>query len=224
MLFDLKGRRRRLVQATYVILAVLMGGGLVLFGIGGDVSGGLFDAFSDRQGNGGDNSALEQRAKDAEKRLAANPNDAQAAADVIRGRFTAASNDVDPETGKVGSDGQDDLAKADQAWQKYLKAVEKPEASLALVMLQVYAPEAYNKPEKAADAAEVLTEVRPTAQSYLALVEYALLANQTRKADLAAKKAVEVAPKAQKKAVEAQIKALKQASAPGGAGSTTTQP
>ena len=45
MLFDLRGRRRRLVQATYLSLAVLMGGGLVLFGIGGDVSGGLFNAF-----------------------------------------------------------------------------------------------------------------------------------------------------------------------------------
>ena len=41
MLFDLRGRRRRAVQATYLTLAVLMGGGLVLFGIGGDVSGGL---------------------------------------------------------------------------------------------------------------------------------------------------------------------------------------
>src|ERR671914_171088 len=52
MLFDLRGRRRRAVQATYLTLAVLMGGGLVLFGIGGDVSGGLFDAFSDRSGGG----------------------------------------------------------------------------------------------------------------------------------------------------------------------------
>ena len=30
-----RGRRRRAVQATYLMLAVLMGGGLVLFGIGG---------------------------------------------------------------------------------------------------------------------------------------------------------------------------------------------
>lgn len=222
MLFDLKGRRRRFVQATYLILAVLMGGGLVLFGIGGDVSGGLFDAFSERGGSGADNSTLEKRAKDAEKRLAANPGDTAAAADVIRGRFQVATNELDPETGRIGSDGQDDLAAADGAWQKYLKSVEKPEASLALLMLQVYAPDAYNKPEKAAQAAEVLTEVRPTAQSYLALVESALLAGQTRKADLAGKKAVEVAPEAQKKAVRAQLKALQQASNPAAAESTTT--
>jgi len=46
MLFDLHGRRRRVVQATYLALAVLMGGGLVLFGVGGDVS---FNIFSDAQ-------------------------------------------------------------------------------------------------------------------------------------------------------------------------------
>ena len=42
MLFDLRGRgRRRSVQTIYVALAVLMGGGLIFFGIGGSVSGGL---------------------------------------------------------------------------------------------------------------------------------------------------------------------------------------
>ena len=47
MLFDLRGRgRRRTVQAIYLSLAILMGGGLVLFGIGSDTSGGLFDAIS----------------------------------------------------------------------------------------------------------------------------------------------------------------------------------
>ena len=60
MLFDLRGRRRRAVQATYLTLAVLMGGGLVLFGIGGNTSGGLFDAFSGGGGGGG-NDATEKR-------------------------------------------------------------------------------------------------------------------------------------------------------------------
>lgn len=223
MLFDLKGRRRRLVQATYVILAVLMGGGLVLFGIGGGTQGGLVDAITGGQDNSGGNSAVEKRVKASEKRLALNPGDTVAAADVIRGSFQTATNDIDQKTGKIGKDGQDDLRKADAAWQKYLKAKEgKPEASLALLMLQVYAPEGLNQPAKGADAAEALTEVRPTAQSYLALVESAMLAGQTRKADLAAKKALEVAPKAQKNAVKAQIKALKGAGSPAGSGTTTT--
>src|SRR5256886_6259674 len=55
MLFDLRGRgRRRTIQAIYVTLAILMGGGLVFFGIGGNTSGGLFDAFkSGGRGGGG---------------------------------------------------------------------------------------------------------------------------------------------------------------------------
>jgi hypothetical protein len=47
MLFDLRGRgRRRTVQVIYLSLAILMGGGLVLFGIGGATSGGLVDAIT----------------------------------------------------------------------------------------------------------------------------------------------------------------------------------
>ena len=65
MLFDLQGKRRRLVQAVYLMLAVLMGGGLVLFGIGGDVSGGLFDAFSDRSNSGND--VVEERVEKSEE-------------------------------------------------------------------------------------------------------------------------------------------------------------
>src|SRR3954468_3033663 len=74
MLFDLRGRRRRAVQATYLTLAVLMGGGLVLFGIGGNTSGGLFDAFKGGNGSGGDKHA-EKRVQRTKKVLARNPND-----------------------------------------------------------------------------------------------------------------------------------------------------
>ena len=52
MLFDLQGKRRRVVQVTYLGLAILMGGGLVLAGIGSDASGGLLDAF--KGGGGGE--------------------------------------------------------------------------------------------------------------------------------------------------------------------------
>ena len=60
MLFDLQGKRRRVVQATYLTLAVLMGGGLVLFGVGSDVSGGVFDIFS------GDDSGGQRQRPDRE--------------------------------------------------------------------------------------------------------------------------------------------------------------
>ena len=55
MLFDLRSSgRRRTIKVIYVTLAFLMGGGLILFGIGGGTSlnGGLFDAFSGNSGGG----------------------------------------------------------------------------------------------------------------------------------------------------------------------------
>ena len=53
MLFDLRARgRRRTVKIVYVFLALLMGGGLVFFGIGGATSGGLLDAFKGGGGGG----------------------------------------------------------------------------------------------------------------------------------------------------------------------------
>ena len=55
MLFDLRGSgRRRTVKIVYITLAFLMGGGLILFGIGGGgaLPGGLVDAI--QQGGSGD--------------------------------------------------------------------------------------------------------------------------------------------------------------------------
>ena len=76
MLFDLRGRRRRAVQATYLTLAVLMGGGLVFFGIGGSVSGGLLDAFKSGNGNNSNVGGAVQKRNDRNKgqsALRANP-------------------------------------------------------------------------------------------------------------------------------------------------------
>ena len=58
MLFDLRGRgRRRTVQVIYATLAILLGGGLVLFGIGGGTNGGLFDAIG---GNGSSSTSTDK--------------------------------------------------------------------------------------------------------------------------------------------------------------------
>jgi len=74
MLFDLQGKRRRMVQVVYLTLAILMGGGLVLFGIGGDVQGGIFDAFTGEGGNSNSgNSVIEKRVDSNEKKLKATP-------------------------------------------------------------------------------------------------------------------------------------------------------
>jgi hypothetical protein len=223
MLFDLQGKRRRLVQATYLVLAILMGGGLVLFGVGsGDISGGLFDAITGKDSNSGSaiNSTVNKRIKRDEKALQLNPNNQAALADLVRSHYQLATDDADANTGEFGQDGKTELAKASVAWKKYVDVAAKPSDSLASLMLQAYSEGGLNKPADAATAAQLIADARPSAQAYLALTTYAAKAGNTRLAKLAAAKAVDLAPKGQKKLVKKQA-AIAQAQATVGANNVT---
>ena len=222
MLFDLKGRRRRVVQATYLMLAILMGGGLVFFGIGGDVSGGLFDAFSDRSGSSG-NTIVEERIDENEEKLETDPENAAALKNLARDWYQLANAEADPTTGQFTEDGIERLANADDAWQRYLDLdPENPDASLASLMVNVYGPTGLNKAAEAAEAAEIVTAAQPrNAQAFLQLAQFAAQAGQERKADLAGKRAIDLAPKAQRNRVKALVEQLTQPTPPA---STPSQP
>ena len=210
MLFDLRGRRRRAVQATYLTLAILMGGGLVLFGIGGDVSGGLFDAFSDRSESGGVAPIVEKRVEANEKRLAAAPENVALLKELVRDQYSLATARTPSGTTSFPKEAKTNLRKADVYWQRYLKAEKgEPDPSLATYALQMYDPSALNKPEQALEAATIVARSDNDAATYLRVVQYAALAGDKRTADLAAKKAVDLAPKNQRKAVKAQADQLK---------------
>ena len=120
MLFDLKGRRRRVVQVTYVGLAVLMGGGLVLSGIGSDASGGLLDAFigSDTAGDGDARKPFENQIEGADGRLRANPEDQAALATLVRAHFGLAGLEQQEQdgSGRVHRKRHEELQQADAAW------------------------------------------------------------------------------------------------------------
>src|SRR4051794_22924790 len=125
MLFDLKGKRRRAVQGTYLMLAILMGAGLVLFGIGSSVNGGLSDLFSGGGGSNQGDKIVQDRIDTAEKQLVTNPKNTAALAQVIRGHYQLATADSDPNTGEFSKDAQEDLQAASTAWQKYLATEPK---------------------------------------------------------------------------------------------------
>src|SRR5436305_2547824 len=97
MLFDLRSRgRRRTVQAVYLGLAIILGGGLVLFGVGaGNGLGGLLNAFTGKGSSSGQTAAVSQQEKAAIKATQLNPNNAQAWASLIQARWSnATSNSV----------------------------------------------------------------------------------------------------------------------------------
>jgi hypothetical protein len=218
MLFDLKGKRRTTVQGVYLALAILMGAGLVFFGIGSSVSGGLSDLFGGGNGGSTAEQTAQKKIKSAEKTLATNPNDKAALADLVRQHYALANAASDPKSGQPSAKTLVELKAAGEAWQSYLDAVEKPDKGLAGVAFQAYDTLASTtqdpqdqKPfyEGAAGAVEVLTEGSKQPQPYIRLVQYATLAGQTRKADLAGKRAIALASKKQKKQIKQQVEQAK---------------
>lgn len=223
MLFDLRGRgRRRTIQGIYLALAILMGGGLVLFGIGGNTSGGLLDAFKEDAQTG--SVTFDKRIEAAEKRVATNPGNAPAWAQLARLRVQQASTvGFEENTGAYNKDGRAELVKAERAWDRYVALKPaKPDDRVANLMVQAFGPTGLGKLDKAVAAMEIVTESREaTWQLYGQLAELAYAAGQTRKGDLARARALELAPKNQRSLVKNQLDQAKSQGALGG-GSTTT--
>ena len=222
MLFDLRGRgRRRTVQAIYLSLALLMGGGLVFFGIGSDQSGGLFDAFSSDAGGGG--SATESIDKRIEAQLAktrANPRDADAFAQLAVLRFQRAGIDGIAQDGTYTEDGKRRLQLAASAWERHLALEPKqPNVRAANLMVQVYGPGALSELPKAVRAKQIVTaaEDPPSSNQFQQLAQLAYQAGETRVGDLAARRAVDLAPKADRKALRDALAQLKKQGAAGAA-------
>jgi hypothetical protein len=220
MLFDLQSRgRKNFVKVLYLSLAILMGGGLVLFGIGtGTGGGGLVDIFTD------DGASTSSQISSAETRanraVRLRPQDSQAWADLARARYqTAGLGDnfdsaANQGAGAFTAEGRAKLRTAAAAWQRYLTLErDDPDATLARLMANVYDATGIDEPAQAAQAMEIVTEQRPTAANYGALAQYAYLAEQTRKGDLAAKRTVELAPDAQRRLVRTQLAAFKRQAA-----------
>jgi len=211
MLFDLRGRRRRAVQATYLILALLMGGGLVLFGIGGSVSGGLVDAFKGNSGGSG-NDLVDERIDRNEDRVQANPANVAALKELVRDHYQLATADLDATTATFSDEDKAHLREAATYWNRYVEAAKgTPDPSLATVAFQIYSPDALNRPKEASKAMTLIAASSNDVQSYLQLVQTATLADDERTADLAAQKAEDLAPKRAKKQVKRQAAQLKKA-------------
>jgi|SRR5215208_6594202 len=212
MLFDLRGRRRRAVQVTYLTLAVLMGGGLVLFGIGGGTSGGLFDAIGGNGGGGGGDSGLEKRIDRQEAKLKTSPDNPAVLAELVRLNYQVAVSQTTSGSTTITEDGKDDLRQAGKYWERYVAATDgDPDPGLARYALNVYGQSGLNQPGKAKEAVRVLAADANDPQTYLLLVQYATAAGDTRTAKLAAQKAIDLAPKKQRKQVEKAAKQLQTA-------------
>jgi tetratricopeptide (TPR) repeat protein len=216
MLFDLRGRgRRRTVQVIYLSLAILMGGGLVLFGIGGATSGGLIDAIQGNSGGSNANDTFQKRVDAVEKQTQTNPQDSRAWAQLAGLRFQLATTgeNYDQATGTYTAKGKNQLRQASDAWQRHLAlAGEKPDTTVANQMVQAYGVTGLRNYPEAVKALEFVIDAtpNPTYQQYAQLAVLSHGAKQTRKATLSEQKALELAPKDQRKTLKEQIKAAQQ--------------
>ena len=229
MLFDLRGSgRRRTVKIVYITLAFLMGGGLILFGIGGGgaLSGGLVDAI--QQGGSGDsgNDRFVTQEEQASTKARANPTAANWAA-VARARFNLANtgDNVDQSTGNYTDAGAEQLRAAGRAWDESVKLAGKqpPDARVASLMVQAYA--GLGDLAKATAAQEIVANDRDSAGAYATLATLAYQANNLRLGDLARDKALGLTEADMRESLRGQLESARaQAAQAAGQASPTPTP
>ena len=212
MLFDLRSRgRRRTVQGVYLFLAIILGGGLVLFGVGaGNGLGGLLNAFTGNGSGNNQGAVVSAQEKSALKAVKANPNSSSAWSQLVQARWSSAGqgSNYNTATGTFTATGKRKLTQATQAWQHYLQLTKRPDSTLAVLAARAYAIQ--GNYSGAAGAWEVETASSPgQLKGYECLAVSAYAAKQNRKGDLALNKALTLVPKAQQTTLKTQVTAAK---------------
>lgn len=219
MLFDLRGRRKRLVQVIYATLAVLMAGGLVLFGIGGEVSGGLLDGLGISNNTTGD-TTLDDQAERIDQRLAKSPNDEQLLLAAVRTRISYGNTlvELDSQTGQqnITPEARDQYELAGDAWDRYLKvSAGQANSSVALLAANAFYTQAESAPtaetqeddlRRAVQAQRIVAEQRPNLGTLSTLAIYEYFTLNFEAGDEAARAAeAEATSPAQRKQVKRQL-------------------
>ncbi|HTU27735.1 MAG TPA: hypothetical protein VMF07_00010 [Solirubrobacteraceae bacterium] len=142
MLFDLRSRgRRRTVQVIYIGLAVLIGAGLILFGVGtGSGGGGLFGAFTgSNQHSGANGNAVTSQVKSAVARTKKEPHSAAAWANLINARLSAANSiGYDTTSSTYTKAGKQQLTLLTQAYTRYTSLTKTPSTNTATLAAKAY--------------------------------------------------------------------------------------
>jgi hypothetical protein len=213
MLFDLRGRgRRRTVRVIYTGLALLMGVGLVGFGIGGGFGGGGLLSSINKEGEGGGGSGYAKQIAKYRKLTKEQPSNASAWENLAKNLYHEAGNEpYVTSTGAVTSKGKELFKQVATAWSSYMALnPPKPNSELAQQMEGVYGEEGLNEPAKEVEVLQIAVTYRPTdAALYAALAEYAYKAHNTRVGDLASEKAVALAPATDRTRVKDELAEVK---------------
>jgi hypothetical protein len=213
MLFDLRGgHRRRAVKLIYVGLALLIGGGLILFGVGaGTGGGGLLNAATENEGSSA--ASFSGQIKKYQKKVKAQPGNIAAWEKLTAAQLHEAGGEayVNPQTGAPTSKGRELFSQAARSWERYLALnPPKPSLELAKQMVNIYGAAGLNQPSSAVQALQLVVAAEPRSASwYGQLAVYAYKAKNTRVGDLAMTKAVALAPAAERSRVKKELESVK---------------
>ena len=138
MLFDTRGKRKHVIRVVYAILALLMGASLFLvvgpFNIG--------NLIGNSSSTGSAAKVLHEQAERIERRLAQNPQDEQLLLQLTRARINAGNAQIErtSETAPpvVTPEAKKDFEAASEAWARYLKQAEEPNAIAAQLLGSTY--------------------------------------------------------------------------------------
>src|SRR5436190_6270204 len=216
MLFDLRGKRKRMVQVVYAGLALIFLVGFVGFSIGsGNAPGGLLDAIGlggNSNSSGSLSTQFDPQINSANAQLAKHPKDTQSLLKLAKYEYFKGKQGVtqDQATGQVSvsEDAHTELGSSADAWEKYLKLNKgKPNPSVAAYMVQVYY--LLNDANGAADAQQIVAQKTPSSGSYGQLAFYRYASFDIPAGDAAASKAESLAPKLQRKQVTQQLTSIR---------------
>ncbi len=205
MVFDLGGKRKRVVQVVFGFLALIFAVSFAGFGIGSDVSGGLFDALGVGSNSSTDaDPALDNQIDRAEEALAANPEDEKALLALARTHFLKGQNALEKDDQgqpvALTDESLSEYGEATAAWEEYLATEpENPDDGVAPLIIQAYDFQLRSASTRgeleaalngAVEATKVVAAARPSAGSYSQLGYFAYLAGETKTAQEAEKKAL----------------------------------
>jgi hypothetical protein len=210
MLFDLRGKRRRVVQVVYAALAALFFISFVGFGIGSDATGGIFDAL----GLGGSDTStssssaqFDDQIESAEQKAQQDPKDEKAQEQLASLHFQAGKSalEVDQETQQevVTDEARTQFDESVQAWERYLKLAPDPSPNTAGLVVQSYVY--LNDAQGAAKTQQIIADARPSSGAYGNLALYRYASGDIAGGDDAAKQAVAEADAATRGSTKRQL-------------------
>jgi tetratricopeptide (TPR) repeat protein len=216
MLFDLRAPgRKRAVQAVYVVLAVVLVGGTILFGVGTGLPG-IFGGGNNNTSTTSLSDQNKDRLDGLQRRVAANPKDAAAWGTIASVRFAVGTEQIPPDATTAPPAAKAEYAKAAAAWDKYIALNPDPvDIQVANRMATAFSPENLNRPAEWAEAQGLATQaVEEKAQkdgtdvpvdTYVALLQAQYAAKRTRQAKITEAKMRAITPKSETAALDATI-------------------